>query len=114
MYVKWQTKRRSKAWYSRGDLLTATLVECHRIDGQPRQKVVSYLGSVRLDFVDQHLVHHLHFWDSVSERLDRMGERIDTATRRRIERKLSERVTRPNATQRAKLLKDLWHQPRPS
>ena len=114
MYVKWQTKRRSKAWYSRGDLLTATLVECHRIDGRPRQKVVSYLGSVRLDFVDQHLVHHLHFWDSVSERLDRMGERIDTATRRRIERKLSERVTRPNATQRAKLLKDLWHQPRPS
>ena len=108
MYVKWQTKRRSKAWHSRGDLLTATLVECRRVDGKPRQKVVSYLGSVRLDFVDEHLIHHLHFWDSVHDRLDRVGERIDTATRRRIEMKLARRVAKPTARQRARLLDDLW------
>ncbi len=108
MYVKWQTKRRSKAWHSRGDLLTATLVECRRIEGRPRQKVISYLGSVRLDFVEQHMIHHLYFWDSVSDRLDRIGDRIDTASRQRIEKKLSHRVAKPTAAQRAKLLDNLW------
>ena len=54
MYVKWQVKKRSSAWHSRGNLLTATLVECRRIEGKPRQQVVAYLGSVRLDYVGQH------------------------------------------------------------
>jgi hypothetical protein len=108
MYVKWQTKRRSKAWHSRGDLLTATLVECHRIDGKPRQRVISYLGSVRLDFVKRHMIHHLYFWDNVGEHLDRIGDQMDTAARRKIETKLSQRVAKPTATQRAKILDNLW------
>ena len=108
MYVKWQKKRRSKAWHSRGDLLTATLVECRRVDGKPRQQVVSYLGSVRLELIESHRIHHLYFWDAVSERLDRLEGRLDDKVRRRIEAALARRVAKPTARQRAKLLDDLW------
>ena len=54
------------------------------------------------------MIHHLYFWDSVSDRLDRIGNRIDTATRRGIETKLSQRVAKPTAAQRAELLDNLW------
>ena len=108
MYVKWQTKKRSQAWHSRGDLLTATLVECHRVDGKPRQKVVSYLGSVRQELIAEHKIHRLYFWDAVAERLERLGTRIDTATKQKIEAQLAARVPKPTAQQRARLLDNLW------
>lgn len=108
MYVKWQVKKRSSAWHSRGDLLTATLVECRRVEGKPRQQVVAYLGSVRLDYAGQHKIHHVYFWDAVSERLDRLGDRLDIKTRQKIEAKLAQRVAKPSARERAKLLDNLW------
>jgi len=45
----------------KGDLLVAHLVESKRIDGKPRQKVLAYLGSIRVNRLTTS-EDQLHFW----------------------------------------------------
>jgi hypothetical protein len=45
--------------------LSAQLVESHRVDGRPRQKVIKYLGTIREPAV-AHVGHRMSFWRTVS------------------------------------------------
>ncbi len=45
--------------------LSAQLVESHRIDGKPRQKVIKYLGSINEARI-QYVGHRIGFWRTAS------------------------------------------------
>jgi len=101
MFVRWTIKKsRVSTVYSghraaqktamnarRGDLLIAQLVESKRVDGKPRQKVIAYLGSIRLHDVKM-ARHRLAFWrhalaavrkaDFTSEQKHQVGQALQT------------------------------------
>jgi hypothetical protein len=45
--------------------LSAQLVESHRVDGKPRQKVIKYLGTINQSRIDQ-VNHRIGFWRTAS------------------------------------------------
>lgn len=49
-------------------ILSAQLVECHRVDGKPRQKVIKYLGTISERGIE-HIGHRVHFWRHVGAAL---------------------------------------------
>ena len=76
MYVRWKRrklrkglgrKREEDAGYAR----SAVLVESHRVKGQPRQKFVAHLGSIRERFMGE-AFHHGLFWRDVQASLGRL------------------------------------------
>ncbi len=106
MYVKWQVKPRRKSRWSQdkenhnySDLLTATLVRSRRVNSQPRQEVIGYLGSIRERTTQGAEFAHRQewFWEKAITTLDRLTDRISQADREKIENQLAQRVQRPSA-----------------
>ena len=93
MYVRWQRKKRvdRNKW---GRLLCAVLVESRRVDGEPRQRTVAYLGGIREGCVERFLGHHACFWRDVTQRLDHLGDDLAPAEREKVEEALAKRVRR--------------------
>jgi hypothetical protein len=96
MYVRWKVRKLSR----RGKLgparraFYAVLVECRRVDGQPRQKVVKYLAHINeqdLGVADSRRL----FWEQANEGLGTIEMTVDE--RAKIEEKLEEVVARPAA-----------------
>ena len=75
-----------------GTSLTAVLVESRRVDSKPRQRIVSYLGTIRESGLP-HYYHRVDFWRSVQTHLDRLA--LAPEARERIESVLEQRVERP-------------------
>jgi len=75
----------------------AVLVESVRVDGKPQQRHIAYLGSIA---DSAPLMVRIRFWDKITERLDRLADRLSTAEHKKIEKALSARVPRPTAAQR--------------
>jgi hypothetical protein len=77
---------------------TATLVETkrERVNGQPRQRHIAYLGSIS-EARSKILVQRCHFWDHVADRLDNLGNRI--TNREQIETAIAKKVPRPSAAE---------------
>src|SRR5688572_29667158 len=94
MYVRWKVRKLSR----RGKLgparraFYAVLVECRRVDGQPRQKVVKYLAHINEQDLGVSDSRQL-FWDQANEGLGTIDMTADE--RARIEEKLEEVVPRP-------------------
>jgi hypothetical protein len=67
--VRWRKKERTETWAdSPADYLIAVLVESKRVDGAPRERTVSYLGSIRSDHLA--LVWPVKdFWSSAERNL---------------------------------------------
>ncbi len=91
MYVRWHRRRRVRRRKS-SPLLTAVLVESRRVDGEPRQKGIAYLGGIREAYVDERESEHRAFWLSVDAHLDELG--LDPDTRARVEASVESRVRR--------------------
>ena len=91
MYVRWESRRRVRRRKS-SPLLMAVLVESRRVDGKPRQRVISYLGGIREAYIDEREGKHRAFWRGVDDRLDPLG--LDPATRARVEASVESRVRR--------------------
>jgi hypothetical protein len=51
---------------------SAQLVESHRIDGKPRQKVIKYLGTINESRV-AHVGHRIGFWRTASAAFKALG-----------------------------------------
>lgn len=96
MYVRWKVRKLSR----RGKLgparraFYAVLVECRRVDGQPRQKVVKYLAHINEQDLGVSDARRL-FWEQANEGLGTIEMGPDE--RARIEEKLEEVVPRPAA-----------------
>ncbi len=97
MYVRWQ--RRSRKRRGGSPLLTAVLVECHRVDGEPRQRTLGYLAGIREKDVGNSPFHHEEFWSAVDARLDAL--RLDGETRSKVESQIAARVPRLSPEARA-------------
>ena len=97
MYVRWKVRKLSR----RGKLgparraFYAVLVECRRIDGHPRQKVVKYLAHINEQDLGASDVRQL-FWEQANEGLSTIEMEVDE--RAKIEEKLEEVVPRPAQT----------------
>ncbi len=80
--------RLKKPWGS----LVISIAESRWIDGQPRQRIVAYVGTIRCD--DVHLPSARRtFWDRADERLAVFPPEV----RRRFEQSISARVPIPPA-----------------
>jgi len=72
--------------------LVAVVVESHRIGGQSRQRLVQYVGSIRLD--DLHLPSaRREFWAQAAVRL----AQFTPAARTRLEEAIAAKIPRPPA-----------------
>ncbi len=88
MYVRWQLRPRKRRGGS--PLLVAVLVECHRVDGAPRQRTVAYLAGIREGFIGKSMKQHERYWNRVDARLNELG--LDAETRASIETKIAARI----------------------
>jgi hypothetical protein len=52
--------------------LSAQLVESHRVEGKPRQKVIKYLGTINQSDI-AHIGHRIGFWRTVSAAFKALG-----------------------------------------
>jgi hypothetical protein len=83
----------AKASEPTGDYaLSAQLVECHRIDGKPRQRVVKYLGIISQGQIAS-VNHRTYFWRHVGAALSELA--LPAEQQRAIELALHERVPFP-------------------
>ena len=97
MFIRWKVRNRiGTTWQRPGKTFTAMLVECRRVRGPPRQRVVVYLGSIRQDLLehDTHCLFRARFWDRVTAKLDQVALPFDTD---KIEAAINRVVGRPTA-----------------
>lgn len=99
MFVWWKRRKKAPTKHGcpprkrsdAGDSLYCVIVESQRIDGSPRQKVVSYLASVDENDCDK-LWLRVDFWDYISAKLDRLP--LSRRERTKIEEAIGKVVTR--------------------
>lgn len=93
MYVRWKKRLRTCRHRSTGEFyLSAVLLESHRVNGRPRQKFVTYLGTVLESYRDSYW-HMFDFWKSADKKLDTLS--LEPTKRSEIEARLLEVVHRP-------------------
>src|SRR5262245_29919019 len=80
----------------------AVLAEARRIDGQPKQQHVAYLGGITKSAMRL----FISVAGSGTPRLDQLGSRISAADRRRIVPAVAKRVPRPTKAERAQCVRD--------
>ncbi len=99
MFVRWKrrkkaatrTGRRPRRRSESGDSLYCVLVESLRVGGEPRQKVICYLGSLD-EGNREKLWLRVDFWDVVSAKLDRL--QLKAAERTKLEDEIGRVVAR--------------------
>jgi hypothetical protein len=70
MFIRWNRKllAQSNPLEPMRYLLSAVLVESHRENGKPRQRVLKYLASIQEDHLESR-EHRARFWETVEEQL---------------------------------------------
>ena len=95
MFVRWQIHRSQALdhWHCKLNderaRFSAVLVETVRVDGRPRQQHIAFLGSTTVNAKD-----HLGFWCQVTERLDRLSNRLTPQDRKQIVAAIAKRLGR--------------------
>jgi hypothetical protein len=107
MYVRWQraNDRQGGGYYRGGASAYAVLVESTRVDGKPHQQHVAYLGSVDHK---PNVNSRAWWWHDMTAKLDRLGNRLPSDQRSKIEAALAKRV--PPVTTAEVTAFDLAHQ----
>ena len=120
MYIRWQwcheRKRKTSrtVWREPVAQRRAILVESVRVDGKPKQRHIAYLGSVSHQIVGDQcrtypsVYYRAWWWHHVNAKLDRLGNRVPSDDRRRIEAVLAKEV--PPVTAEEVTACDLQHQ----
>ena len=97
MFVRWQKrKRKSRAFGGRRGVAThwaAILAENVRVDGEPTQRHVAYLGGITDSGIEAD-AQRAFFWQKATEQLDRLANRVSKDDRARIEDTIEKRVRR--------------------
>jgi hypothetical protein len=96
MFLRWQKrKRRSRAFGGRGNDThwAAILAESARVDGEPRQRHIAYLGGIT-DSAIEVAAQRAFFWQEVTQLLDHLANRVLKDDRAQIEEAIAEKVPR--------------------
>lgn len=94
MYVRWKKYKRSKRHHLTSEvILTAVLVESHRIGGKPRQRFIAHLGSIAERGIP-HYWHRHDFWQSVEKAIEHLS--LDATTSTQIQESIERVVPRPS------------------
>jgi hypothetical protein len=98
MFVRWQKRKRKSRAFGGGRRDTDThwaaiLAESVRVDGEPTQQHVAYLGGIT-DSAIEISAQRAYFWASVAQQLDRLANRISKDARARIEDAIEKKVPR--------------------
>jgi|SRR6516165_7968901 len=107
MYIRWQTRPRTRPQPDRHH--RCLLVEAVRIAGQPTQRHLAYLGGIT-DSGIASAAQRRAFWDHVASSFLKLGSKLSTTERQRLEAAIAVKVPRPR--QRIPL-EDPLPQPRP-
>jgi len=100
MYVRWTKRERSLRGEPNGKYaLSAKLVECVRVDGKPRQRILCYLGTIREEMRASHY-HMVDFWTAASANLAKLD--LKKKLQSKIEKDLEQVVARPGKRSRAR------------
>jgi len=97
MYIRW---KRCALRRTADVTLKAFLVHSVRIKGQPRQRILGYLGAIRVRY-QQAPAHRQRFWHQVEQRLPALG--VDQRTQAALEACLARVVPRLTPTDLAML-----------
>src|SRR5687768_5228530 len=90
MFVRWKSRQLTRTESGGTERsLYAVLVECRRIDGQPRQKVIKYLAHINEEHLKS-LKECRAFWEQTRESLDTVE--MEPQLRRKLEAKIAEVV----------------------
>ena len=109
MFVRWQ--RRAPAWWrqephtrkhppaphtrkSPPAQWAAILVESVRVEGKPKQRHIAYLAGIKEDRLGE-LTGRCRFYMDVVATLDRLGNQVSAAERKRVETALMRKVPCP-------------------
>ena len=94
MFVRWNKRKRFDKWKKpQADAISAVLVESQRVDGNPRQKTIKYLGSIRSDRVNV-VGWARGFWKSAEKNLSTLD--LSPEVRDKIITDLNKVVLRPS------------------
>ena len=88
MYIRW---KRCALRRTADVTLKAFLVDSVRVEGQPRQRILGYLGAIRVRY-QQAPAHRQRFWHQVEQRLTAC--RVDPGTHAALEASLARVVPR--------------------
>ncbi|UCE54099.1 MAG: hypothetical protein JSV31_01250 [Desulfobacterales bacterium] len=99
MYVRWQRQKLKSGLNGTSINLVALLVGNYRKKGQPQEKCLEELGTIKEHFLttkakDTRAFHQGLFWVVVDKKLDHLG--LNPVVRKRIEAEILETVPRPN------------------
>ena len=121
MFVRWQSRKRGSPAFGaaaryRGRVVragtqkldvhwAAILAEATRVNGKPKQEHVAYLGGITESAIEI-LPQRCYFWEDVTERLDKLSDRITPEERLRIESAIAERVPLPTGAEFKQTVED--------
>jgi hypothetical protein len=88
MYIRW---KRCALRRTADVTLKAFLVDSVRVEGRPRQRILGYLGAIRVRY-QQAPAHRQRFWHQVEQRLPTL--RVDPGTHAALEASLARVVPR--------------------
>jgi ClpX C4-type zinc finger len=99
MFIRWQSSRGQKSESSPDGIpdigWTAILAERYSVDGDPRSRLIAYLGSITESSIKID-PQRCHFWDRVTRALDRLGDQVTDDDRAQIEAAIAVKVPRPS------------------
>ena len=98
MFVRWQKRKRKSRAFGGGRRDTDThwaaiLAESVRVDGEPTQQHVAYLGGIT-DSAIEIAAQRAFFWGGATQQLDRLANRVSKDARARIEDAIEKKVPR--------------------
>lgn len=99
MFIRWERRRRVRS----EQCLIAKLVESHRVDDKPRQRIIAHLGTCTEPV--SVVMHRYRFYRRCDEVLAQLA--LSPADRERIESQLAARIPRPSDAEVKRILTPL-------
>jgi hypothetical protein len=97
MSVRWQKCEDPSDWWEKSDIgWDAVLTEATRVGGEPGQRSIGRIASVRQSQIDMGRVNELcRFWDNALERLYQLSNQVSEQDRESVIATLAEKVPVP-------------------
>jgi len=109
MFIRWQSSQGQKSQSSPDGILdigwTAILADSYSVDGDPRPRLIAYLGSITESSIKID-PQRCHFWDRVTRALDRLGDQVSDDDRAQIEAAIAVKVPRPSLAEYRDIARD--------